>query len=157
MILGAIIGDPTKQYDGNTTATLTSANFQLSGLVGTDNFTVTQTSGTYNSKDVATANTVTANLTAADFTAGAGTSANSYVLPTTASGSGHITKATPMVTVSFATSPITYDGDPHPASASVTGVGGADISSAMAITGAPVPAFNRPTRSKNRPSRAMAW
>jgi hypothetical protein len=39
-----------------------------------------------------------------------------------------IDKATPTVTVSFATSPITFDGDPHPASASVTGVGGANIS-----------------------------
>src|SRR5205814_5678773 len=36
---------------------------------------------------------------------------------------------TPTVTVSFATSPIPYDGNAHGATATVTGVGGVDISS----------------------------
>ena len=89
-LTASIIGDPTRPYNGNTTATLTSANFSLSGLVGTENFTVNQTVGAYNSKDVLTANTVTANLAAGDFTPGAGTLASDYVLPTTASGTGHI-------------------------------------------------------------------
>ena len=40
-----------------------------------------------------------------------------------------INKATPTVSVSFASSPITYDGNPHPATATVTGVGGADLTS----------------------------
>jgi len=40
-----------------------------------------------------------------------------------------INKATPTVAVSFATSPITYDGNSHPATMTVTGVGGADITS----------------------------
>src|SRR6185369_15442080 len=57
-VTAAIIGDTYKHYDGNTNATLAAANFQLTGLVGTESFTVTQTSGTYNSKDVATATTV---------------------------------------------------------------------------------------------------
>src|SRR5439155_13962684 len=92
-LTASIIGDPTRPYNGNTSATLTSANFSLTGLVGTDNFTVTQTSGTYNSKDVATANTVTASLSAGDFTPLGGTVASNYTLPTTASGAGHITKA----------------------------------------------------------------
>jgi hypothetical protein len=78
---------------------------------------------------VATAATVTAGLAAEDFTAGPGTLLTNYVLPTTASGPGHITQATPTVTISFAASPVPYDGNPHPASAHVTGVGGADLSS----------------------------
>ncbi len=93
-LTASIIGNPTKPYDGNATATLTSSNFSLSGLVGSDSFTVTKTSGTYNSKDVATANTVSATLAAADFTAGSGTLASNYGLPTTASGAGQITAVT---------------------------------------------------------------
>src|SRR5205807_3787886 len=59
-VTASIVGNPTKPYDGNTSATLTSANFSLSGVMTGESFTVTQTVGTYNSKDVATANTVTA-------------------------------------------------------------------------------------------------
>ncbi|HEX5411297.1 MAG TPA: YDG domain-containing protein [Terriglobia bacterium] len=90
-LTASIIGDPTKPYDGYTPATLTSANFSLSGLVGSDSFTVTKTSGTYNTKDVLTANTVTASLAGTDFTPGGSTLASNYNLPTTASGPGHIT------------------------------------------------------------------
>src|SRR5204863_383265 len=84
-LTAAIIGNPTKPYNGNTNATLTSANFSLNGLVGTESFTVTQTSGSYDSKDVATATTVTASLSAGDFMpGGAGTLASNYTLPITA-------------------------------------------------------------------------
>src|SRR5206468_6790854 len=62
-----------------------------SGLVGSDAFTVTKVSGTYNSASVATATTVSTSLIAGDFTAGATTTASNYSLPTTASGPGHIT------------------------------------------------------------------
>ena len=93
-VTATIIGNPTKPYDGNTNATLTALNFSLSGLVGTEGFTVTKTSGTYNSKDVATANTVSTTLAGGDFTADSGTLASNYILPTTASGAGHITRAT---------------------------------------------------------------
>ncbi len=55
---------------------------------------MTQTSGTYNSKDVLTASTVTASLSADDFTAANGTLASDYTLPTTASGAGTITPET---------------------------------------------------------------
>jgi len=93
MLTASIVGNPTRPYNGNRTATLTSANFSLSGLIGIENFTVMQTSGTYNSKDVATANTVTANLVPGDFTATNGAVATNYVLPTSASGDGHVTVA----------------------------------------------------------------
>src|SRR5947208_3000892 len=90
-LTASITGNPTKPYDGNANAALTAANFSLSGLVGSESITVTKTSGTYNSKDVAAATTVTASLAAGDFTAGASTLLTNYVLPTSASGPGHIT------------------------------------------------------------------
>ena len=71
-LTASIIGDPTKTYDGTTSATLTQANFSLSGLVETESFTVTQTVGTYNSKDVTAATTVMASLSPSDFTRGRG-------------------------------------------------------------------------------------
>ena len=78
-VTASIIGDPTRPYNGNTTATLTAATFSLAGLVGGDTIGVTQTAGTYNSKDVAAANTVTASLAAGDFTAGMGTADQLHV------------------------------------------------------------------------------
>jgi hypothetical protein len=89
-VTAAIIGDPTRPYNGNTNATLAPANFSLSGVASGESFTVTKTSGTYDTKEV-TATTVTTSLGAGDFTAGAGTLAGNYVLPTMASGPGHIT------------------------------------------------------------------
>ncbi len=100
-LTASIIGDPTKPYDGTTDAVLTSANYSITGLVGSEGFTITQTVGTYNTKAVG-AKTVTANLTPANFTAGSGTVAGDYVLPKTAAGSGTITASTltvPQVTV----------------------------------------------------------
>jgi hypothetical protein len=87
----AIVGDPTKVYDGNTTATLTSANFSISNLVAGQSVTVTKTAGTYNTKDVLTASNVSTTLVSGDFSAGPGTDLNNYNLPTSASGAGHIT------------------------------------------------------------------
>jgi filamentous hemagglutinin family protein len=88
-LTAAIIGDPTKIYDGNTAATLTGANFQFTGFVLSEGATVSQTAGTYNSPDVLTANSVTASLTGF-ITAGAGTDLNNYILPTSATGVGSI-------------------------------------------------------------------
>src|SRR4029077_4157984 len=105
----SIINDPVKSYDGSTNATLISSNFSLTPLVGSESFTVTKTAGTYNSKDVATANTVTANLAPGDFTPTAGALASNYVLPATASGAGHITAVT--LTASIINTPSKpYDG-----------------------------------------------
>src|SRR6185369_7764749 len=93
-LTASIIGDPTRPYNGNTNAILTGANFSLAGLVAGETITVTQTAGTYNSKDVANATSVTANLATGDFGAGMGTLLTNYVLPNTASGAGHITAVT---------------------------------------------------------------
>ena len=92
-LTASIIGTPTKTYDGTTSATLIASNYSLTGLVGTDSFTVTKATGSYNSKDVATATTVSTTLAATDFTAGASTLASDYTLPTTASGPGKIIPA----------------------------------------------------------------
>ena len=90
VFIGAIvIGNPTKTYDGNTTATLTAENFKLSGFVGSDGATVTKTTGTYDSATAGT-RTVSTSLTAGDFLAAAGTNLANYVLPTSASGVGTI-------------------------------------------------------------------
>jgi hypothetical protein len=90
-LTATIIGNPTRTYDGTTEATLTSANFSLSGLASGQSFTVTQTAGTYNSAYVVSATTVTASLSASNFTAGTGALTSNYTLPTTASGPGAIT------------------------------------------------------------------
>lgn len=90
----SIIGDPSKTYDGTTNAMLSSSNYQINGLVNGDNFTVTNTVGAYNSKDVATASTVTALLAAGDFVPVSGTFATNYTFPSSAAGPGQITAAT---------------------------------------------------------------
>src|SRR2546425_3363767 len=97
-LTASITGNPTKPYDGNTNATLTSANFSLTPVVGSESFTVTKNTGTYNSKDVLTAATVTTSLVGGDFTPANGALASNYVLPTTASGAGHIKTLTVTVT-----------------------------------------------------------
>src|SRR5690349_6052400 len=90
-LTASIVGNPTKIYDGNTTATLAAANFSLANLVPGQAITVTKTAGAYNSKDVATANNVSTTLASGDFSAGGGTNLNNYNLPASASGAGHIT------------------------------------------------------------------
>jgi hypothetical protein len=126
LLTASIIGDPTKQYDTTTAATLTPANFYLSGLVGSDSISVTQTSGTYNSPNVTAANTVTAILTAADLSPVSGTLLSNYTLPTSASGPVHITKSD-KATVFVQGRSYVYDEQPHPATGSVTGVGGENL------------------------------
>ena len=87
------MGAPTKVYNANTNAVLGPANFSLTGFVGAESATVTQTAGVYNSKDVLTANNVSANLAGGDFMAGPGTLLGNYTLPVSASGAATITPA----------------------------------------------------------------
>ncbi len=120
----SITGDPTKPYDGNAGATLSSSDYTVGGLVSGESITVDQTAGTYNSAHVATATTVTADLTG-EYTAGTGTKLTNYSLPTSASGAGQITPATPTVTAVSGSA--SYTGSPlaYPASdVTVTGANG---------------------------------
>jgi filamentous hemagglutinin family protein len=91
-LTASIVGNPTRTYDGTTAAHLTSANYSLSGFVASQGASVSQVSGTYDSKN-AGARTVTTTLASSDFTANGGTLLSNYVLPTTATGTGQITQA----------------------------------------------------------------
>jgi hypothetical protein len=109
--LAVALSNQTKIYDGTTAATLASGAITATGVMVNgvaETATVSQTAGTYNTKDVATANTVTASLASADFTAASGTDLNNYNLPTTVTGTGTITKADLAVAMSNQTK--TYDG-----------------------------------------------
>ena len=90
VLTAAIIGDPNKPFDGTTLASLTDANFFLSGFVAGEGATVTQTAGTYASAVGGSGIPITAALAAGDFSAFAGTNLGNYILPVSASGPGSI-------------------------------------------------------------------
>jgi len=92
LLSASIAGTPTKVYDGTNTATLNATNFTLTGFAGLDGATVTQTAGTY-AAATAGGQTVTASLSSSNFAANGSTNFANYVLPTTASGPGIISKA----------------------------------------------------------------
>src|SRR2546427_4110938 len=71
-LTASIIGEPTKPYNGNTPATLTSANFSISPLAGSETFTVTKNTDTSNCKDERTATTVHPGLMAGEWTTATG-------------------------------------------------------------------------------------
>src|SRR5206468_12956497 len=68
-------------YHCNPTGRSSYLNFSLTPVVGSESFTVTKNTGTYNSKDVLTAATVSTSLVAGDFTPANGALASNYVLP----------------------------------------------------------------------------
>jgi len=134
-LTASIVGNPTRTYTGDDIAILAPSNFLIANLVSGEGFTVTETAGLYNSPDVTAANTVTAALDATDFTPVSGTLAANYDLPTSASGSGHITPATPLVHVTGG--PFTYDANQHPATVMVTGVLNEAVSGTPTVTYSP--------------------
>lgn len=108
VLTATILGNPTKVYDATTAASLTSANYALTGFIAGQGATVTETVGTYDSAN-AGARTVTAALGSADFVANSGTSLLNYVLPASASGAGTITQAV-LAAVILGNPTKTYDG-----------------------------------------------
>lgn len=94
-LYATIIGNPTKVYDGTTTATLSSANYYLTGLATGQSITVNQPSSVgYASPNVNTNGGTTpgggkvavdATFTSTNFVVGAGTKLSNYLLPTTTS------------------------------------------------------------------------
>ncbi|KAB1158224.1 YDG domain-containing protein, partial [Flavobacterium luteum] len=86
-LIPSLTGIVSKPYDGNTSATLTSGNYILGGLVPLENVIVTNTSGSYDNKNVDTGKTVTVTgLTIA------GTDIANYTIPTSTNGTvGEIT------------------------------------------------------------------
>ncbi|MFM5914602.1 MAG: YDG domain-containing protein, partial [Chakrabartia godavariana] len=109
-LAATLTGQVSRIYDGTTNATLSASNFALSGLVQGESLSVTQTQGSYATKDVGTGLSVGATLTAADFVATSGTLVSNYMLPTTATGAiGDITPKA--ITVTLAGSATrAYDG-----------------------------------------------
>ena len=106
----SLIGTAQKSYDGNTSATLTSANFLLTGFVQGQGASVTRTAGIYDNKNAATFIGVQSTLTAADFAANQGTLLSNYTTPALATGAiGEITPRIVGVVFSGTTSKI-YDG-----------------------------------------------
>ena len=108
VIVGALQGSVSKQYNGNRTATLASANYLLTGWVGSDGATVTQTNGTYDTATAGTNKTVTVTLTDADYAPNVGTRLSNYNLPTTISGPVGVISAKPVVVTNTARA-TTYD------------------------------------------------
>ncbi|GLQ45809.1 hypothetical protein GCM10007862_08600 [Dyella lipolytica] len=101
-LTASIIGNPTKVYNGTTSATLTSANFQFSGFVNGEGAIYTPSgSNNYSNKNAGTEG-ITSALISSDFTANAGTLLTNYILPTTASGTGTITQAPLFITNVYA-------------------------------------------------------
>ncbi len=107
-LTATIIGNPTKVYNGTTSVTLTSANFQFNGFVNGEGATVTPTSSNSYDSPNAGSEGITANLVSSDFTANAGTLLSNYMLPTSASGIGTITQAPLYVTNVYANNKV-YD------------------------------------------------
>ena len=98
VLTGSIANNPTKVYDGNTNALLSSSNYSLSGLLPGQSITVTQPSGTYGSPN-AGVEPVSATLGTSNYSAAAGTLLTNYVLPALMTGYGTITPAP--VSISF--------------------------------------------------------
>ncbi|MBD8051928.1 beta strand repeat-containing protein, partial [Limnohabitans radicicola] len=85
-ISGRLQGTVSKVYDGQTRATLTPDNYLLSGWLGSDGATVTQTTGTYDNPNVGTGKTVTVSLSSSDYRPTGTTNLQNYTLPTSVSG-----------------------------------------------------------------------
>ncbi|SHO67237.1 hypothetical protein SAMN02745172_03910, partial [Pseudoxanthobacter soli DSM 19599] len=125
--LSAVLaGTVTKTYNGNTTASLASNNFTLTGVVGSDDVEVSPTSGTY-----ATANAGTGIGVSVSGLTLTGTAAGNYTLTTTSlSGNiGTINQAS-LSAVLAGTVTKTYNGNTTASLASnnftLTGVVGSD-------------------------------
>ncbi|MDB4636201.1 YDG domain-containing protein, partial [Flavobacteriaceae bacterium] len=97
-VTASLTGTVSKIYNGTTSATLTSANYQLTGFISGESATITKTSGTYDTKEKGTNKMVTVDLTDG-YAPASGTLLSNYVLAATATGTvGTITAQTLTVT-----------------------------------------------------------
>jgi filamentous hemagglutinin family protein len=98
----------SKVYDSTTAATLTAGtssnpgSYAITGFISGQGAYITQAAGTYNSANVASANTITAALTPSAWTPTGSTALSNYVLPTTATASATITRAPLSITANNA-------------------------------------------------------
>ena len=108
-IAGSLTGSTSKVYDGTTVATLTPANYLLTGWVSTDGATVSKTGGTFDTANAGTGKTVTVSLASSDYVPTGSTALSNYTLPTVVSGAiGTITPAP--LSVSAGNVSKVYDG-----------------------------------------------
>lgn len=112
----ALIGTPTKTYDGTNVATLNAGNYQLTGFIAGQGATIGQTAGTYGSASIGR-QVVSTSLTPADFLTFAGTDLSNYSISgapifstITVSGPGAILPATRSVTSGPLTNPAAPPG-----------------------------------------------
>ena len=110
VLTATIIGDPTKVYDGTTTATLGSSNYQLTGFATGQGATVNQPSSVAYAGADAGSQQVNATFSITNFVASSGTNLSNYVLPTSAIGMGTITQAPVLLSGLLANNKV-YDGD----------------------------------------------
>ena len=97
-ITATLIGAVDKIYNATTSATLSAANYELGGFVAGESATITQTFGTYDTKDIGTSKEVSVSLTDA-YAPASGTLLSNYILAATATGTvGNITAKTLTIT-----------------------------------------------------------
>ncbi|MCG5644308.1 YDG domain-containing protein, partial [Flavobacteriaceae bacterium LSUCC0859] len=108
-ITATLTGTVDKIYNSTTSATLSAANYELSGFVSGESATITQTFGTYDSKNIGTNKEVSVSLSNA-YAPAFGTLLSNYILAATATGTvGNITAKTLTVTNITALDKV-YDG-----------------------------------------------
>lgn len=109
-----------KTYDGNTSATLNVAGASFTGIVSGETLAVGTATGTFNSKDVISANTVSINgITLAD---GTGLASNYNLTNSTASAAANITGRPITVTANTGQTKAAGTVDPLPFTYSLSGL-----------------------------------
>ncbi|WP_322044431.1 YDG domain-containing protein [Paraburkholderia sp. J67] len=109
-LTASIVNDPTKVYDGTTSAPLTASNYSFTGFVAGQGASVNQASSvSYASADAGTGIAVNAAFTSTNFVANSGTNLANYTLPTSATGTGTITPAPLLISGLIANNKV-YDG-----------------------------------------------
>lgn len=86
-LTASLTGTVSKVYDGNTTATLSSANYNLAGVISPDDVSVSNTGGSYDNKDVAGSPTKTVTVNGLTLS---GADAGNYTISNAASVSGNV-------------------------------------------------------------------
>ena len=105
----AILGTPTKTYDGTTAASVPSADFELTGFVSGQGASLGNQTGVYASANAGAETVTVTGLTSASYSAAPGTSLSNYALPTSVSGAGLINPA-PLTATIVGTPTKGYDG-----------------------------------------------
>ncbi|MBU6158927.1 MAG: DUF1533 domain-containing protein, partial [Bacteroidetes bacterium] len=132
-LTASLTGTVSKVYDGTTGATLTSANYSLSGLVGSENVTVTNTTGSYDTKNAGTGKTVTVS---SPLTLG-GADASNYTISGNATGTvGTITAKGLTITGLTGVNKV-YDGNTTASATGTAALSGIVSGDVFSLSGTP--------------------